>query len=57
MYGRGNSGFGPPVTPPIVKNLIIANLAVFVVQQLGLFGPVISLGAVRPHDVWSQSFL
>ncbi len=58
MYGRGNSGFGPPVTPPIVKNLIIANLAVFVVQHLGEVGFYVrELGAVRPHDVWGRSFI
>ena len=58
MYGRGSPGFGPPVTPPIVKNLIIANLAVFVAQHLGNLGFMLEdLGAVRPHDVWSRSFL
>ncbi len=31
MYGRGNqTGFGPPVTPDIIKNLIIANGVVFI---------------------------
>ncbi len=58
MYGRGSPGFGPPVTPPIVKSLIIANLAVFVAQHLGNIGAVIeTLGAVVPHDVWSRSFV
>ena len=36
MYGRGYQGpgmrLGPPVTPPIVKQLLIANAAVFVLQ-------------------------
>ena len=58
MYGRGNPGFGPPVTPPIIKSLIIANLAVFVAQHLGTLGLLIQdLGAVRPYDVWSRSFI
>ena len=38
MYGRGyNSGgmqFGPPITPPIVKQLMIVNAVVFVAQAL-----------------------
>ena len=38
MQGRGNPGFGPPVTPPIIKSLIIANAAVFFVQHLGDIG-------------------
>jgi membrane associated rhomboid family serine protease len=58
VHGRGTSGFGPPVTPPIVKNLIIANLAVFVALHLGTIGQIIGhFGAVRPSDVWSRSFI
>ena len=41
MYGRGYSGggglgFGPPVTPLIIKQILIANVAVFVAQTIGL---------------------
>jgi membrane associated rhomboid family serine protease len=34
LYGRGNPGvgFGPPVTPAVIKQLLIANLIVFVAQ-------------------------
>jgi membrane associated rhomboid family serine protease len=42
LYGRGYGGggisFGPPYTPPIVKQLLITNLAAFVAQQL--IGPI-----------------
>ena len=34
MHGRGyqTSSIGPPLTPPVVQHLMIANLAVFVLQ-------------------------
>ena len=59
MHGRGyqTSGmqFGPGVTPPIVKNLIIANAVTFVLQALS---PDISdLGSVRPALVWQGGFI
>ena len=58
MYGRGNSGFGPAVTPPIIKALIIANAVVWFAQQLGDVGLIIrGLGAVRPVDVWGHSYI
>ena len=53
MHGRGNQGgglgFGPPFTPPIIKNLLIANGIVFVIQLAipsftDLFGVVPLLG-------------
>ena len=36
MYGRGQQqmSFGPPVTPDIIKILMIANLGVYIVQHL-----------------------
>lgn len=56
MYGRGNQiGFGPPFTPPVVKNLIIANVVVFVVSVFsGERGtdPLTAFGAVVPYEVW-----
>ncbi len=56
MYGRGNqTGFGPPVTPPIIKNLLIANLVVFIAQYAS---PMVSaLGAITPAAVWGERFL
>jgi membrane associated rhomboid family serine protease len=58
LYGRGYQTtirFGPPVTPNVIKQLLIANLAVFVGQELfpGL-GP---LGAVTPYLFWQQGYL
>lgn len=55
MYGRGTQGFGfgPPVTPPIIKQLLIANAVVFAAQTLAR-GTVEALGAVRPSDVWQR---
>jgi membrane associated rhomboid family serine protease len=52
VYGRGNqTGFGPPVTPNIIKNLIIANCVVFIAQYLTY--PVVDEWAVvSPASVW-----
>ena len=51
MYGRGSRmGFGPPVTPQIIKNLLIANGVVFILQ---LVSPEVTrLGTVSPATVW-----
>jgi membrane associated rhomboid family serine protease len=71
VYGRGQRspglGFGPPVTPPIVKQLLIANAAVFIAQMLFAgyvvetpFGhiPMIEyFGAVTPMLFWEQGYL
>ncbi len=52
MYGRGNQlGFGPPVTPDIIKTLLIANGLVFI-AQVATGGLVTSLGVVQPSAVW-----
>ncbi len=67
MYGRGTQGagmggFGPPVTPPIVKNLLIANAAIYLVQALFFGDPkstedlLLALG-VSPARVWQAGFL
>lgn len=58
MYGRGQSpgiGFGPPVTPLVVKQLLIANVAVYFAQVLfpGADRPF----AVTPIAVWQLGFL
>ena len=47
--------FGPPQTPEIIKNLMIANLVVFIVQIAGprFFGIDVSYyGTVVPEKVW-----
>ena len=58
MYGRGTRGpsigFGPPITPPIVKQLLIANAAIFVAQAL--LAPLGDYAAIRPYQFW-QGFL
>jgi len=57
VYGRGQQGlgFGPPVTPPIIKQLMIANAVVFVVQYLA--PGVLALGAVTPIAVWQGGYI
>jgi membrane associated rhomboid family serine protease len=58
VYGRGYQpgfGFGPPVTPDVIKQLLIANVVVFVAQQLN---PVLTdLFSVRPAKVWLDGWL
>jgi len=57
VYGRGyqTGGFGPPFTPPVIQQLLIANAAVFVAQ---LLVPAISYyGAVIPAAVWQYGHL
>ena len=65
MYGQGGGrrgnqqpsglGFGPPVTPQIVKQLLIANTAIYVAQNVvpGLF----AVGALTPRLFIEQGFL
>ncbi len=50
-FQRGGASFGPPVTPPVIKNLIIANAAVFLFQ---MFAPsaLPYYGAVVPGLFW-----
>lgn len=54
MYGRGyrsgGIGFGPPVTPPVVKQLLIANAVVFLLQALN--PGVYRLFSVVPARFW-----
>lgn len=58
MYGRGSQmGFGPSVTPPVIKNLLIANGVVFILQLLtrSPAGDLLSeFGAVSPWAVWVE---
>jgi len=52
VQGRGSKlGFGPPVTPDIIKTLLIANGLVFI-AQIATGGLVTSLGVVVPSAVW-----
>jgi membrane associated rhomboid family serine protease len=53
--GGAGLGFGPPITPPIVKQLLITLAAVVLAQNL--IGPITGLLAVRPMDVWQRGFL
>jgi membrane associated rhomboid family serine protease len=57
VYGRGYQGaglsFGPSFTPPVVKQLLLANAAVFAAQVLlGRTLPLETLFAVQPDLVW-----
>lgn len=59
MYGRGGVqfSFGPPQTPEIIKNLLIANGVVFIAQLIGQKsgGDLVShLGVVTPYAVWGE---
>lgn len=57
MYGRGQQSvsFGPPVTPNVIKYLMIANVAVLLLQLL-MPGLVVYL-AVTPALFWQQGFM
>jgi membrane associated rhomboid family serine protease len=61
VYGRGYQspglGIGPPVTPPIVKQLLIANAAIFVAQLLVGERAAISLFGVSPAAFWQHLYL
>lgn len=54
MYGRGYAGgglgFGPPVTPPIIKQLLIANVVVFFAQFT--VGGFVERFAASPIQFW-----
>jgi len=61
VNGRGYSGgggFGPPITPPVIKQLLIANGVVFVAQHLSPW--ITLLGSVSPaaflHGMLWQPF-
>lgn len=58
MYGRGGAqmSFGPPQTPAIIKNLMIANGVVFIAQLIGpsIGFDVTSFGVVQPAAVWDD---
>ena len=58
MYGRGQQPgmrIGPPITPPVVKQLMIANAVVFLFQQIS---PETTIyGSVVPKAVWQGGYL
>ena len=60
MYGRGYGssglGFGPPFTPPIILQILIANGVVFLLQQV-LGARFEILASVTPSLVWGHAFL
>ncbi len=56
-YQSGGASFGPPVTPPVIKNLLIANAAIFVF--FGFFpqlGEIHRLFMVTPAAFWKGMF-
>jgi rhomboid family protein len=53
--GGTGLGFGPPFTPPIVKQLLITLAAVFLAQNL--VGPINQFLPVVPTDVWRHGFV
>ena len=56
MYGQQSMRFGPPETPKIIKQLMIANLVVFI-AQLVVPQSVSDLAAVQPSAVWNGGYL
>ena len=57
MHGRGNPGFGPPVTPPIVKSLIIATEDDGTLQSVGRVGSGINARQRAELNAWLWSHL
>jgi membrane associated rhomboid family serine protease len=49
-------GFGPPVTPPVIKQLLIANAIVFFAQYAFRL-PVFELLMATPADFWQRGYL
>jgi membrane associated rhomboid family serine protease len=49
-------GFGPPVTPPVIKQLLIANAVVFFAQYAFRL-PVFELLMATPADFWQRGYL
>ncbi len=59
MYGRGHRqpglGIGPPITPPIIKQLVMANAAVYLLQQMS--PEVTFYGSLVPSAVLQLGYL
>lgn len=56
-YGGGGMGFGPPVTPKVIKTLLIANVAVFLVQELQILGALEARFAATPLLFWKAHYI
>jgi membrane associated rhomboid family serine protease len=58
VYGRGQQPgmrIGPPITPPVVKQIMIANVVVFLIQKIN---PMTTFYAsVTPIKFWQEGFL
>jgi membrane associated rhomboid family serine protease len=57
-YQGGGMSFGPPFTPSVIKNLIIANVVIF--AFFGFFpglGKFHELLMVKPSEFWTQGML
>ena len=61
MYGRGGQtpglGIGPPVTPPVVKYLLIAMGVIFVAQHMFVGPAATHILSVQPISVWQAGCL
>ncbi len=58
MYGRGQQPgmrIGPPITPPIIKQIMIANAVVFLIQQVS--PEVTFYGSLVPQNFWQLGYL
>ena len=58
MYGRGQQPgmrIGPPITPPIIKQIMIANAVVFLIQQVA--PEVTFYGSLVPQNFWQLGYL
>jgi membrane associated rhomboid family serine protease len=49
-------GFGPPVTPPVIKQLLIANAVVFFAQYAFRL-PIFEILMATPADFWQRGYL
>ena len=58
MHRRGQQpvmSFGPPLTPPVIQHLIIANVVVFILQAL--LPGLVEFGSVRPYLMWHEGHI
>jgi len=58
VYGRGQQPgmrIGPPITPPIIKQIMIANAVVFLIQQAT--PEVTFYGSLVPQNFWQLGYL
>jgi len=53
--GGPGLGFGPPFTPPIIKQILITLACVFLAQNL--VGQINDVLVVRPVDVWQHGWI